>query len=161
MDIRYFPENVMSSKGNGSLSILTSSVTLYILSQLFYDTGRDQDTARRGSIAEEVKLYLDVNYYEPLQIRQVARQFGVHPNYLTRVFRESYGVGPKEYLTDLKLKKAEAMLASTDYAVAVVASSLGFEDAFAFSRLFKKRVGCSPSAFRSRQASAKETLPHP
>ncbi|WP_158098873.1 helix-turn-helix transcriptional regulator [Faecalibacterium sp. An122] len=82
----------------------------------------------------------------------MARQFGVHPNYLTRVFREAYGVGPKEYLTERKLKKAEAMLASTDYAVAVVASSLGFEDAFAFSRLFKKRVGCSPSEFRSQKS---------
>ena len=75
--------------------LLANSMTLYILSQLFYDTGQDQDPARRGSIAEEVKLYLDVNYYEPLQIRQVARQFGVHPNYLTRVFRQAYGRRPQ------------------------------------------------------------------
>lgn len=140
--------------------LLANSMTLYVLSQLFYDTGYGRRQDRRGTVAEEVKLYLDVNYYEPLQIQQVARQFGVHPNYLTRIFRAAYGVGPKEYLTQLKLKKAETLLVTTSYPVAVVADSLGFEDGFAFSRLFKKKTGLSPTAFRQR-AEGTEKMPGP
>lgn len=140
--------------------LLANSLTLYILSQLFYDTGFDHSSVHKGSVAEEVKLYLDVNYYEPLQIQQVAWQFGVHPNYLTRIFRAAYGVGPKEYLTQLKLKKAETLLATTSYPVTVVADSLGFEDGFAFSRLFKRKTGFSPTAFRQR-AEGRENISGP
>lgn len=132
--------------------LLANSLTLYVLSQLFFDTGFDQSNAHHESVAEKVKLFLDANYSEPLQIQQVARQFGVHPNYLTRIFRAAYGLGPKEYLIERKLKKAEALLSTTDYPVAVVANSLGFEDAFAFSRLFKKKAGLSPAIFRKQAA---------
>lgn len=51
---------------------------------------------------------------------------------------------PKQYLTELKLKKACGLLRSTQLPVNVVAESLGFEDALAFSRVFKKAFGVSP-----------------
>lgn len=66
-------------------------------------------------------------------------------------------MGPKEYLTQLKLKKAETLLATTSYPVTVVADSLGFEDGFAFSRLFKRKTGFSPTAFRQRAEGRENT----
>ena len=60
------------------------------------------------------------------------------------------GVTPLEYLTGLRMKKAEIMLTSQwtrDYAVGEIAELCGYENALYFSRVFRKHFGCSPSQY--------------
>ena len=60
------------------------------------------------------------------------------------------GITPLEYLTDLRMKKAEIMLSSLwtrDYSVSEIAELCGFDNALYFSRVFRKHFGCSPSDF--------------
>ena len=92
----------------------------------------------KNCIADEIKFHLDMHYSDKLKLKEVARKFGVHPNYLTRIFREKYDIAPKQYLLHLKLEKACQLLRSTDLRVATIAGSMGFDDAMAFSKLFKK-----------------------
>ena len=106
-------------------------------------------------MADEVKFYLDVNYSEKLRLKDVAHNFGVHPNYLTRVFHEKYHVSPKQYLLNLKLQKACQLLHTTELPVAVIANSMGFDDSLAFSKLFKKTYGFSPSHYRGTDTDFK------
>lgn len=125
-----------------------NSILLQVLGELFQDVSFDERNWGKSSVADEAKFYLDVNYSENLRLKDVAHNFGVHPNYLTRVFHERFGVTPKQYLLDLKLQKARQLLCTTDLPVSVIAGSMGFEDAMAFSKLFKKSCGCSPSDYR-------------
>lgn len=134
-------------KGNGLL--------LQVLGELFRDAGFDERNWGKNSVADEVKFYLDVNYSEKLRLKDVAHNFGVHPNYLTRVFHEKYHVSPKQYLLNLKLQKACQLLRTTELPVSVIASSMGFDDSLAFSKLFKKTYGFSPSHYRSTDADFK------
>lgn len=127
-------------KGNGLL--------LQVLGELFRDAGFDERNWGKSSVADEVKFYLDVNYSEKLRLKDVAHNFGVHPNYLTRVFHEKYHVSPKQYLLNLKLQKACQLLHTTELPVAVIANSMGFDDSLAFSKLFKKTYDFSPSHYR-------------
>lgn len=83
----------------------------------------------------------------------MAARFGYHPHYVTCIFSERFGVTPKQYLTELKLKKACGLLRSIQLPVNVVAESLGFEDALAFSRVFKKAFGVSPTGYRQQGGS--------
>ena len=83
-----------------------NSILLQVLGELFQDAGFDERYWGKNSVADEAKFYLDVNYSEKLKLKEVARNFGVHPNYLTRVFHEKYHVTPKQYLLNLKLQKA-------------------------------------------------------
>lgn len=133
-------------KGNGIL--------LQVLGELFQDAGFDERYWGKNSVADEAKFYLDVNYSEKLKLKAVAHNLGVHPNYLTRVFHEKYGVTPKQYLLNLKLQKACQLLRTTDLPVSVIAGSMGFDDGMAFSKLFKKTYGCAPSEYRHREKSA-------
>ena len=108
---------------------------------------QEQEWGQRYA-ADEVRFYLDMNYPKKLKLKDVAAYLGYHPHYMTRIFRERFGIGPKQYLMDLKMKKACVLLRSTQLPVAVIAESLGFEDALAFSRLFKRAFGQSPSSYR-------------
>ena len=130
--------------------LAVNSILLRIMSYLFADIDfHEQDWGQKHA-ADEIRFYLDMNYPKNLKLKDVAVQLGYHPHYLTRIFRERFGIAPKQYLMDLKLKKACGLLRSTELPVAVVAESLGFEDALAFSRLFKREFGQSPSNYRKQ-----------
>lgn len=140
---------ILSLHGDSTSSYLkANSALLQIMSELFKDIEFDESSWGKESVAEQVKFYLDINYTEKLKLQDVAKTFGIHPNYLTRIFRKKFGVSPKQYLLNRKLKKACGLLASTDFPISIISSSLGFEDQFAFSKLFKKQYQQSPSEYR-------------
>ena len=51
-----------------------------------------------------------------------------------------------------KLKKARSLLITTELSIAIIASSLGFDDQLAFSRTFKKEFSISPSIYKKYYA---------
>lgn len=127
-----------------------NSVLLRIMSYLYADVGFQEKSWGKISIADEIKFYLDMKYSEKIRLQDVARKFNVHPNYMTRIFHEKYNLSPKQYLMDLKLKKACRLLTTTDLPVSTISSSLGFDDQMAFSKTFKKEYGVSPSVYRRK-----------
>lgn len=137
-----------------------NSVLFHIMSMLFQDINFEESSWGKNSVVDEIKYYLDINYAEKIKLKDVAKSFGIHPNYLTRIFHNKYGLSPKQYLINLKLKKARRLLTTTELSVSVIASSLGFDDQLAFSKIFKKEVNASPTAFRkeSRILAASSAL---
>ena len=117
---------------------------------LFDDVCFQESSWGKRSIVDEIKYYLDINYAEKIKLRDVAKSFGIHPNYLTRIFHTEYGVSPKQYVMNLKLKKARRLLTTTELSISVIANSLGFDDQLAFSKIFKKKFAVSPSEYRKQ-----------
>lgn len=128
-----------------------NSLLYQIMALLFEEVPYEENQRKQNSIADEVKFYLDVNYAEKLVLKDVAKEFGVHPNYMTRIFHEKFGTSPKKYLMDLKLKKACHLLTTTSLSIGVIAGSLGFDDQLAFSRIFRKEFGEAPSRYRKKE----------
>lgn len=140
---------ILALKGNTTSQYLrANSLLLSLMSELFEDVHFDEKSWGNVSVADEAKFYLDTNYAEKIVIGDLARSIGVHPNYLSRVFSEKFGVSPKHYLLDLKLKKACRLLMTTDLPIAIIANSLGFEDQLAFSKLFRKTYAMPPTVYR-------------
>lgn len=127
-----------------------TGILYQIMAMLFQDIGFQENSWGRFSVIDEVKFYLDINYAEKIRLQDIARKYGVHPNYLTRAFHEKYGVSPKQYLMDLKLKKACRLLTTTELNISVIAGSLGFDDQFSFAKCFKKSYAVSPSDYRKQ-----------
>ena len=128
-----------------------NSLLYQIMAYLFEEIPFEENQRKQNSVADEVKFYLDVNYAEKLVLKDVAKEFGVHPNYMTRIFHEKFGISPKKYLMDLKLKKACHLLTTTSLSIGVIAGSLGFDDQLAFSRIFRKEFGEAPSRYRKKE----------
>jgi len=65
------------------------------------------------------------------------------------MFKEAMGVSAYSYVLDLRLSKAAELLLSSELSIAEIAYETGFSDPLYFSRIFRKRCGSSPEAFRS------------
>ena len=65
-----------------------------------------------------------------------------------RLFKAAFQESPHQYLTELRLKKAYALLRNSSYPLQEIALQVGFENPSSFTRLFLKKTGMSPSTFR-------------
>ena len=92
--------------------------------------------------------YINSNLHTDLSVETLCDKLGVSQPYLYKVFKNRCGRSPKQYILDRKQHNAEQLLTNTDLSVFEVALSVGFADAFAFSRFFSKRTGSSPREFR-------------
>jgi len=87
-------------------------------------------------------------------LESLGREVGMSRAALAKRFKELVGQTMFEYLTDLRMQRARVMLADTVKPIHVVANSVGYESELAFTKVFKKRSGVTPTRFR-KLASAK------
>lgn len=106
----------------------------------------------RTMYARLAMRYLSGNFDRKLSISALAAHIGVDRSYLTKSFQAEYGYSPQQYVMDLRMKKAKHLLEESEEPIASVAAKCGYSDALAFSRLFRKTWGCSPSAYRASAA---------
>ena len=87
-------------------------------------------------------------YMEPLTSAQVAGAVGFSPNYLSRKFRASTGIGLHEYIVFVRLQHAAQELVSTSDSITTIALRCGFSDSNYFKDSFKKKYGVTPRNYR-------------
>lgn len=89
--------------------------------------------------------YIQANYQSHITIDGIAKNLGIDRRYFSRIFTKYIGVSPQKYLVDYRLEKANYLLSTGEYSVSEVAVSVGYDDIFAFSKIFKKKYGYPPS----------------
>ncbi len=97
---------------------------------------------------QEVKEYLDLHYAEKIPLDLLAESFYINKFYLTRIFKEQFGISINSYLLQIRITHAKQLLRFTDQTVETIGRECGIEDANYFSRIFKKIEGISPGEFR-------------
>ena len=141
--------SIISLKKNPEVNYFKiNSILFNIIGNLFEDLEIEKISSQKISTIDEIKFFFDLNYPKKIRIADIAQNFGIHPNYLSRKFQEKFNSSPKSYIQNLKLKKACKLLRSTDIPISIISESLGFEDQFVFSRIFKKNFLISPLAYR-------------
>lgn len=91
----------------------------------------------------------------PWTLDELAQHAGLSRTALAERFREAMGDTPLNHLRVLRMQRAMRLLAETDHKLEAVAAEVGYQDAFSFSKVFKRTVGVSPKAFRQRDAADK------
>ncbi len=97
-----------------------------------------------------VKDYLDLHYQEKITLDHLAEEFFINKFYLTRIFREQFGLTINHYLLQIRITHAKRLLRFSDLTIEKIAVECGMADANYFARMFKKVEGCSPGEFRKR-----------
>ncbi|WP_164714282.1 AraC family transcriptional regulator [Chitinophaga rhizosphaerae] len=85
------------------------------------------------------------------RLADLATVLNVSVSHLCYLFKQKTGFSPIEYFNHLKIQQACQYLLFTDLRVNEVGVRLGMEDAYYFSRFFKRQIGMSPQAYRSRR----------
>jgi AraC family transcriptional regulator of arabinose operon len=108
------------------------------------DNHESKDISSKESYVMAAKEFIQNNYEFAIKIEDIAKNVQVSPNYLANVFKATEKKSPKEYLTDIRMKKAELLLSSCRYKVKDVGEMVGYKNQLHFSNEFKKRYGLSP-----------------
>ena len=87
-------------------------------------------------------------FQDTIYVQDLARENGVHPVYLARVFRRFYGCSVKHYIRQLRLNHLLSELSNSQKTLVDLAFSNGFADQSHFNRVFKSELGMSPGQFR-------------
>ena len=118
------------------------SVMYGILAGLI-DEERDESDPTAAAV-EYIREHLsDQN----LSNEELAKQCGFSEVYLRRLFKEHRGITPKQYILDLRLKKARELLTNSGLRVSEIAELCGFSSVYHFSRAFHSAVGMPPSEY--------------
>ena len=83
-----------------------------------------------------------------MSISQIAGKIYLSPNYLSLLFKKDTGKTINQFITEVRIEKAKALLRKDRTPLTSIAEKIGYHDANYFSKAFKKETGITPKAFR-------------
>jgi AraC-like DNA-binding protein len=99
---------------------------------------------------EQMACLIARRYTESLQVEEIGRTVGLHPNYAMSLFKKTFGTTLIDYLTHHRISHAQRLLATTDAKIVEVAFDSGFNSISRFNEAFRRACGCSPREYRLR-----------
>ena len=113
------------------------------------DADKEGSSVKQSERLERLLRYIRENLDKPLSNAALAEVYYTHPTHFIRAFHAETGETPAQYVRNVRLETAKRLLEETRLSVAETAAQAGFPDAAHFSRLFHKRYGMPPAAWRS------------
>ena len=104
---------------------------------------------RSQSLATQAQRLITRNFREPLSTSLIARKLHRNPDYLGRVYRQTYGCNPTEGIHRARMKHAKNLLLLTSMNVDEIALACGYEDSDYFRKVFRRFFDMQPRRFRT------------
>ncbi len=102
------------------------------------------------SITDMALMYMDNHIFDHAVIGNISAALHISPVQFTRRFRSIMGITPIEYITNKRIEKVRQLLSTTKLTLQEIAEKCGYTNGFYLSRIFKQKVGISPSEFRKQ-----------
>lgn len=99
---------------------------------------------------KEAINFIEQNFQNNISIEEIAGVCGINRSYFGKIFRNSVGRSPQEFLMHYRMVKARELLKLTSLSIADIGSAVGYENQLHFSRAFKGIYGVSPREWRNR-----------
>ncbi len=103
---------------------------------------------KRTPIAPALR-YIDTHYMDDFKMDDLAAMCMMSSSYFRRIFTETMGLGPLEYLNQIRIMRACALLQMTDLSILEICESVGFGSLSSFNRHFSSAMGQPPTAWRN------------
>lgn len=117
-------------------------------------TGYAFESANKKYVVEQIVSYFEDHFAEKISLDQIAENMYLSPFYISKIFKSETGDTPIRHLINIRLEKAKELLEDGwSGSIQEVAAQVGYDDAYHFSKLFKKRYGLSPSQAKKNALS--------
>ncbi len=113
--------------------------------------GRAASGARDPVLKQAIHL-IDDRFFEDLDLAQISAAVGVHPRTLQRRFEKELGLGPKRYLSMVRVEEAKKLLQESSMSITAIAYEVGFGSFSRFVDAFRSLTGALPSDYRANSS---------
>jgi transcriptional regulator GlxA family with amidase domain len=110
------------------------------------------------AVIARCQAWIAEHYEEPSPVASMIQLSELTERTFSRRFKQATGMAPIEYVHTLRLEEAKQLLESGDEPVEAVAQEVGYEDAAFFGRLFRRKVGVTPTQYRKRFRGLRRAL---
>ncbi|GGD82729.1 response regulator transcription factor [Paenibacillus nasutitermitis] len=101
-------------------------------------------------VIKDIQDYMVEHYASNLTLISIADAFFINPSYLSQLFMKKTNTTFLQYLTNIRIKKAEELLKKTDLKVYEISSQVGYKDSKYFSKMFERTIGAKPVDYRNQ-----------
>ena len=126
------------------------------LDQLVRSSALRQDSKGkrvRDFYLREAMNFIEQHYQENISVEDIANFCGLNRSYFGKIFHETMGKTPQEFLIHYRMTKACQLLKSTQMSIKDIAAAVGYPNQLHFSRAFHQILGASPRAWRNEHFS--------
>ncbi|GIP32643.1 hypothetical protein J2TS4_18530 [Paenibacillus sp. J2TS4] len=120
-----------------------------VLLQAYTEMQEYRERNNNHQLIQSVKQYISHNYSNPdLSLMHLSNEFGLGSSYLSRLFKEAFGVKFIDYVVQVRIEKATELLQQTEETIQDIAATVGYPRSLTFIRAFKKHMGITPGNYR-------------
>ncbi len=113
--------------------------------------GSQYATRQKDKLAQKIKKIIETNYdHSYLGLYYISDQVKVSTTYVSKVFKEEYGIGVVEYMNRLRIDGAKKLLETQDLTIREIAERVGFTSDIHFIRIFKKYENTTPGVYQKQ-----------
>jgi two-component system response regulator YesN len=120
------------------------------------DSLNSMNKSQPKGIIRQAKKIIEEKYAENLSVNDIAKEVFLTNTYLCFLFKQETGMTINEYLIDVRIRAAKAMLDNANNKIYDVAFAVGYKSVSYFTRLFAKTTGITPSEYRGKVSFRKE-----
>lgn len=149
-------EEIFSTLKNGygknNLEFSITALFYFLGSLKFLSTYRECNNlnpqSQQRDVADEAIHYMRENVRKKITLKEISDYVGFSASHFSALFKQKTGHSPLNYLIHLKIQEACHYLDFSDMKINQISMLIGYEDAFYFSRIFTRTMGCSASGYR-------------
>lgn len=127
----------------------TQGILLQLTSRFVADKPVEK-TFKTHSKAKLSKVYhyIDQHLHEKITLSDLSEQVYLSEDYFSKIFNETMGVRPMEYINKKRIERAQMLLLTTELTIKQIADKVGITSNSYFSTLFKKQTLCTPEEYK-------------
>lgn len=126
---------------------------LYLFFDYFIQSAKSTRLTQSSKMSDyyiqEAIHYMEQNFQNDISIEEIAAVCGINRSYLGKIFRNSIGRSPQEFLMNYRMVKATELLKLTTLSISDIGTAVGYGNPLHFSRAFKNIYGVSPREWRN------------